>query len=132
MMSWVASIVSADVVVKRKIPVPAIYCISNPSCLALNQSRYRSSCSEHFNLDSCIPDKPAVSLESTPSYLYQLHMNYTLKCKIVGFPLPQVTWFFNDCNLMNECEELKFEQIRVRYLLKGTFNFELFKTFICA
>lgn len=78
---------------------------------------------ELCNLDKCIPDKPAVSLESTSSYMYQLHKNYTLKCKVVGFPLPQVTWFFNDCNLMNECEELNFKEIQVRYSLTGTIIF---------
>jgi hypothetical protein len=65
-----------------------------------------------------ISDKPAVSLESTPSYLYQLNMNYTLQCKIVGFPQPEVTWFFNDCDLINECEELNFKEIQVRYSLQ--------------
>jgi hypothetical protein len=65
-----------------------------------------------------VSDKPAVSLESTPSYLYQLDMNYTLQCKIVGFPQPQVTWFFNDCDLMHECEEMNFKEIQVKYLLQ--------------
>jgi hypothetical protein len=64
-----------------------------------------------------ISDKPAVSLDSTYSYLYQLGMNYTLKCKIVGFPQPEVRWFFNECDL-NECEELNFKEIQVRYLLQ--------------
>jgi hypothetical protein len=81
-------------------------------------------------LGLCVSDKPAVSLEGSLSDLYQLHMNYTLKCKIVGFPLPQVTWFFNDCNLVNECEELKFEQIQVRYLLGVSFNLELLRNFV--
>jgi hypothetical protein len=65
-----------------------------------------------------ISDKPAVSLENTQSYLYQLGVNYTLKCKIVGFPQPEVKWFFSECDLMNECEELKFKEIQVRHLLQ--------------
>jgi hypothetical protein len=76
-----------------------------------------------------VSDKPAVSLESNYSYLYQLGMNYTLKCKIVGFPQPHIKWFFSECDLMDECEELEFKEVQVRYLLQIV-NFELFRDFI--
>lgn len=60
-----------------------------------------------------ISDKPAVSLENSQSYLYQLGMTYKLKCKIVGFPQPEVKWFFSECDLINDCEELTFKEIQV-------------------
>jgi hypothetical protein len=79
-----------------------------------------------------ISDKPAVYLESTPSYLYQLNVNYTLQCKIVGFPQPQVAWYFNDCDLMNDCEEFNFKEIQVRYLLQSSEFLTLIKLGLCV
>ncbi|PNF14062.1 hypothetical protein B7P43_G03563 [Cryptotermes secundus] len=76
---------------------------------------YTDKVEKILNLTLVVTDKPAVSLESTPSSLYQLNMTYSLQCKIVGFPQPQVTWFFNDCDLMHECEERNFKEIQVTY-----------------
>ncbi|XP_021928983.1 vascular endothelial growth factor receptor 2-like isoform X4 [Zootermopsis nevadensis] len=74
---------------------------------------YNDKVEKMLNLTLIVTDKPAVSLENSQSYLYQLGMTYKLKCKIVGFPQPEVKWFFSECDLINDCEELTFKEIQV-------------------
>ncbi|XP_071455264.1 vascular endothelial growth factor receptor 1-like isoform X2 [Hetaerina americana] len=59
------------------------------------------------NLTLIVHDKPAVDMdESTTKMFYMYGQQHKIKCDVVGYPVPNITWYFRSCgHSYPNCEE---------------------------
>ena len=63
-----------------------------------------------------VVEKPYLSLVgSGDTNYYQLGKNYTMECRVVGYPAPRLTWSFLQSDLMPDYNEGDYETIKVPY-----------------
>ncbi len=65
---------------------------------------------ENFTL--IVRSEPTVHATAlSPQGLYKLGQEYTLKCSVQGFPLPEITWLFKPCTTYNDCNATDYNRI---------------------
>lgn len=70
---------------------------------------YYGSVTGSLNLTLIVREKPTVNIEGGGEIYYQLGKNYTVECKVLGYPAPNLKWSFLNCDLMSECSETNFQ-----------------------
>ncbi|XP_046395603.1 vascular endothelial growth factor receptor 1 isoform X2 [Ischnura elegans] len=62
---------------------------------------------ETVNLTLTVHDKPTVVMDESKTKLFYMYgENHTIKCDVVGYPVPNITWYFRSCgNKYPNCDE---------------------------